>query len=112
MCGMSGILRRPGVAAAALPDQRQCHRGPDDAGDYVDPLGRAHLWFRRLSILDLSTAGRQPMANEDGTVWLIFNGEIYNHRALRAELEHKGHAFRSHTDSEVLVHLWEEHGRA
>jgi asparagine synthase (glutamine-hydrolysing) len=98
--------------ARCLPDARQRHRGPDDEGDYRDPLGRAALWFRRLSIIDLSAAGHQPMCNEDGTVWLVFNGEIYNHRELRAELERNGHIFRSRADSEVLVHLWEEHGRA
>ena len=111
MCGISGILARHDTVEQCLPDRRQEHRGPDDRGSYVDPLGRAALWFRRLSILDLSPAGHQPMPNEDGTVWLVFNGEIYNHRELRAELERKGHDFRSRTDSEVLVHLWEEHGR-
>jgi asparagine synthase (glutamine-hydrolysing) len=94
-----------------MDDTRQRHRGPDDEGAYRDPRGRAELWFRRLAILDLSRAGHQPMSNEDGTVWLVFNGEIYNHPPLRAELERKGHVFKSRTDSEVLVHLWEEHGR-
>jgi asparagine synthase (glutamine-hydrolysing) len=111
MCGISGILRRPGARSERLCDERQRHRGPDDCGHYSDPLGRAELWFRRLSILDLSAAGHQPMPNEDGTVWLVFNGEIYNYRPLRAELESRGHVFRSRTDSEVLLHLWEECGR-
>lgn len=112
MCGISGILTRSGTGAAALLDECQRHRGPDDTGHYRDPRNRAELRFRRLSILDLSQAGHQPMTNEDGTVWLVFNGEIYNHAALRAEMATKGHTFRSRTDSEVLVHLWEEHGRA
>ena len=94
-----------------LADERQAHRGPDDRGAYRDPHNRATLSFRRLAILDLSAAGHQPMSNEDGTVWIVFNGEIYNYRALRAELEARGHVFRSKTDSEVLVHLWEDHGR-
>ena len=111
MCGISGALHRRPRPARNIDDLRQRHRGPDDEGTYRDPAGRADLWFRRLAILDLSRAGHQPMSNEDGTVWLVFNGEIYNHPPLRAELERKGHVFRSRTDSEVLVHLWEEHGR-
>ena len=111
MCGISGALHRRPRPARSIDDLRQRHRGPDDEGTYADPRGRAELWFRRLAILDLSRAGHQPMSNEDGTVWLVFNGEIYNHQPLRAELERKGHVFRSRTDSEVLVHLWEEHGR-
>ncbi len=109
MCGISGLLGR--LEGHALPEDRQRHRGPDDSGSYTDPHRRAALWFRRLSILDLSGAGHQPMSNEDGTVWLVFNGEIYNFRPLRDQLERAGHIFRSRTDSEVLVHLWEEHGR-
>ncbi|HEU4566369.1 MAG TPA: asparagine synthase (glutamine-hydrolyzing) [Gemmatimonadaceae bacterium] len=111
MCGISGLLSRRPLAGTCLPDDRQRHRGPDDQGHYRDPSGRAALWFRRLAILDLSCAGHQPMSNEDGSVWLVFNGEIYNHHALRNDLERRGHVFRSRTDSEVLVHLWEEHGR-
>ena len=111
MCGISGFLARPGSVPHALPDERQRHRGPDDEGVYTDPHGRARLAFRRLAILDLSTAGHQPMTNEDRTVWMVFNGEIYNYRPLREELERKGHRFTSRTDSEVLVHLWEEEGR-
>jgi asparagine synthase (glutamine-hydrolysing) len=88
------------------------NRGPDGWGEhYVDDHGLA-LGHTRLSIIDLSDAGRQPMCNEDGSVWLVFNGEIYNYRALRAQLERKGHSFRSSTDSEVIVHAYEEWGDA
>jgi asparagine synthase (glutamine-hydrolysing) len=85
-------------------------RGPDDAGLHIEPhVGLGH---RRLSIIDLSAAGRQPMANEDRTVWIVFNGEIYNFLELRDELAHAGHAFGSRTDAEVLVHGYEEWGLA
>jgi len=84
------------------------HRGPD--GEGVEVLGPAALGHRRLSIIDLSPAGKQPLSNEDGTVWVTFNGEIYNFREIRAFLEQKGHTFRSRTDTECLVHLYEEEG--
>jgi asparagine synthase (glutamine-hydrolysing) len=83
------------------------HRGPDEEG-HAD-FGRVALGFRRLSIIDL-TKGTQPMYNEDGTVCLVFNGEIYNYRMLREELIQKGHRFRSDSDSEVVLHLYEEEG--
>jgi asparagine synthase (glutamine-hydrolysing) len=86
------------------------HRGPDGSGRWFDAEARVGLGHRRLSIIDLSDAGRQPMCNEDGTVWLSFNGEIYNFQDLRDPLERGGHRFRSNTDSEVLVHLYEERG--
>ena len=70
-------------------------------------VGLAH---RRLSIIDLSTAGHQPMTNEDGSMWLTYNGEVYNHADLRAELEPAGHTYRSHTDSETIIHAFEEWG--
>ncbi|MFN2399743.1 MAG: asparagine synthase (glutamine-hydrolyzing) [Gemmatimonadaceae bacterium] len=111
MCGISGVLSTH-APPLRLDDELHRHRGPDDAGTYHDPRGTARLSFRRLSILDLSAAGHQPMSNEDGTVWLIFNGEIYNYRPLRASLQARGHRFRSRTDCEVLIHLWEEHGRS
>jgi len=85
------------------------HRGPDDDGYYVSgPVG---FGFRRLSIIDLNT-GHQPLSNEDGTVWIVFNGEIYNYVELREQLQAKGHLFKSHTDTEVIVHLYEEFGEA
>src|SRR5205823_6176744 len=86
------------------------HRGPDDAGAWYSAADRVALAHRRLSIVDLSLAGRQPMRNEDGSVWLTFNGEVYNHLALRTELEAKGHVYRSNTDSETILHLYEEEG--
>jgi asparagine synthase (glutamine-hydrolysing) len=93
------------------------HRGPDDEGLYLyqgrnggSPSVSVGLAHRRLSIIDLSPAGRQPMANEDGTVRTVFNGEIYNFQILRDELKKKGHRFRSDTDGEVIVHLYEEEG--
>ena len=92
------------------------HRGPDDSGiERFSPsgaLGPAVLGFQRLSIIDLSSAGRQPMANEDGSVWVVFNGEIYNFAKIRVELESLGHVFRSRTDTEVVVHAYEQWGAA
>jgi len=86
------------------------HRGPDHGAVYVAPDGRAGLGFRRLSIIDLRAAANQPMGNEDGSVQLVFNGEVYNFRELRKGLVARGHAFRSNADSEVIVHLYEELG--
>lgn len=84
------------------------YRGPDGEGFYLDgPIGLGH---RRLSIIDLSDAGRQPMGNEDGSIWVTFNGEIYNFLNIRTVLESRGHQFTSHTDSEVIVHAYEEWG--
>ncbi len=85
------------------------HRGPDDEGYYVS--GQIGLGFRRLSIIDLNT-GHQPISNEDGSVWIVFNGEIYNYQELREILFAKGHRFTTHTDTEVIVHLYEEVGEA
>lgn len=85
-----------------------CHRGPDDGGVYLkDNVGLGH---RRLSVLDVSSAGRQPMKNEDGTVWIVCNGEIYNFLELRKDLEKKGHVFSSNSDTEAIIHLYEEKG--
>src|SRR5215210_8238490 len=117
MCGITGILATSdgfacdGALVSAMRDTMP-HRGPDDGGSWVSPDGRVALGHRRLSIVDLSPAGHNPMSNEDGTVWITFNGEIYNHRALRAELEAKGHVYRSQTDTETIIHLYEEEGPA
>jgi asparagine synthase (glutamine-hydrolysing) len=112
MCGIAGVIYadpdRPVSAELlrALGDSI-AHRGPDAEGFWSEPgVGLVH---RRLSIIDLST-GDQPIGNEDGSVQVVFNGEIYNFQALRADLEAKGHRFRTHSDTEVLVHLYEEHG--
>ncbi len=117
MCGIAGIVNlteyKP-VAEGLLRAMADTmvHRGPNDSGVWVSDDRQTGMSHRRLSIVDLSPAGRQPMTNEDGSVWVTFNGEIYNFRQLRLELENKGHRFRSNTDTEVLVHLYEEHGNA
>ena len=112
MCGIVGELRLDDTAVDAerLRAARDLltHRGPDDAGLYAQ--GRIGLGHRRLSIIDLSPAGRMPMSNETDDVWSVFNGEIYNFAALRGELERAGHRFRSHTDSEVAIHAYEQWG--
>ncbi|MEE9521317.1 MAG: asparagine synthase (glutamine-hydrolyzing), partial [candidate division NC10 bacterium] len=110
MCGIVGKLNLTGEAVSPEAINRMsgllAHRGPDDQGTFLD--GALGLGARRLAILDLSSAGRQPLSNEDGSLWVVFNGEIYNFRQLKGELEGKGHRFRSQTDTEVLVHLYEE----
>src|SRR5947209_2593653 len=87
------------------------HRGPDDDGFYIEDLGDVGvgLGFRRLSIIDLES-GNQPIGNEDGSVQIVFNGEVYNFRELRRELEGHGHRFATEADTEVIVHLYEEEG--
>jgi asparagine synthase (glutamine-hydrolysing) len=87
------------------------HRGPDDEGVYIDPDCNFSMAARRLSIVDVA-GGHQPIGNEDGSVWAVLNGEIYNHARLRDRLRGRGHSFASHTDTEVLVHLYEEYGAA
>jgi len=114
VCGIVGIVAPPGRAVD--PERLHAmtatlrHRGPDADGFLVE--GNVGLGHRRLSIIDLSTAADEPLFNEDGTVAVIFNGEIYNFRELRRELEEAGHRFRTASDTEVLVHLWEECGPA
>jgi asparagine synthase (glutamine-hydrolysing) len=110
MCGIAGFLLRD--QNAQISDVRaMCdlirHRGPDDEGIYTD--GPCGIGMRRLSIIDLNT-GHQPISNEDGTVWVVFNGEIYNYQELRQELISKGHRFRTNSDTETLIHLYEEEG--
>lgn len=112
MCGIAGIVgTERNYVAQPVDVQRMCqtivHRGPDDEGIYAQ--GRVGLGMRRLSIIDLST-GHQPIHNEDRRVWVVFNGEIYNFPELRAELEKRGHRFYTNSDTEVIVHLYEESG--
>jgi asparagine synthase (glutamine-hydrolysing) len=112
MCGLAGRFHPgslpPDPQWASRVDALLAHRGPDGRGHYLD--ARCELVHRRLALLDLSPTGAQPMANEDGNVHVVFNGEIYNHRELRSELQARGHVFRGTSDTEVLVHLYEEHG--
>ncbi len=118
MCGICGVIAQKG---AALPDgdvldamnAALVHRGPDGAGKKIfafEDGGGVALMHRRLAIIDLAT-GDQPMANEDGSLWVVFNGEIYNYLDLRRELEAKGHVFHTRSDTEVIPHLYEEYGQ-
>jgi asparagine synthase (glutamine-hydrolysing) len=113
MCGIAGILEFGRDARADLSALRtmcriMAHRGPDDDGFYSD--GPAGIGMRRLSIVDLAT-GHQPISNEDGSLTIVFNGEIYNHLSLREQLVARGHAYRTHSDTETIIHLYEEYGR-
>src|SRR5262245_33453787 len=111
MCGIAGIIRWNGAPVAEHDLRSMCgsmsHRGPDDEGIYL--AGGVGLGMRRLSIIDLE-GGQQPVSNEDGTVWVVFNGEIYNYRELRRELQRRGHVFRTSSDTETIVHLYEDLG--
>ena len=109
MCGIVGFNWRDERLIEQATDVL-AHRGPDAGAVYVDE--HVSLGHRRLSIIDLSANGRQPMTNEDGSIWVVYNGEIYNFRELRNVLEAKGHAFRSRTDTEVIIHGYEEYGVA
>ena len=115
MCGIAGIA---GSADEYLVERMLAvtrHRGPNDSGTYANRHHRSGsqvtLGNNRLSIIDLSTAGHQPMCNEDGSVWIAYNGEVFNFQELREELLADGHEFKSRTDTEVLVHLYEKCGR-
>lgn len=112
MCGIAAVVKFDGspIDRMLLGRMRDTmtHRGPDDAGIHV--LGNVGLAHRRLSIVDLSMAGHQPMCNEDGSIWIVCNGEIYNYVELSVLLRQRGHVFRSHTDTEVILHLYEEMG--
>jgi glutamine phosphoribosylpyrophosphate amidotransferase len=114
MCGICGALRFDGapVSEPALIAMRDAlvHRGPDSLGIYRSPGGGSGLGFRRLRIIDLTPNASQPMPNEDGAVQVVFNGEIYNYKALREGLVARGHRFRSQSDTEVIAHLYEEKG--
>jgi len=111
MCGIAGILDLEGRPVAPDDVAAMCsaitHRGPDAEGAYV--AGGVGLGMQRLAIIDLST-GDQPIANEDGSVWVVFNGELYNFQELRRDLLARGHRFRTTGDTEVLVHLYEDRG--
>jgi len=112
MCGICGVLDIDGTGRTTLEQieamaQTLIHRGPDDEGYHVkSPIA---LGFRRLSIVDLK-GGHQPMSNEDGSIWIVCNGEIYNHAELRVDLERRGHHYASHSDTETIVHLYEQWG--
>jgi asparagine synthase (glutamine-hydrolysing) len=113
MCGISGLVNYGDAEALARMTDIQWHRGPDDSGLWERHFSDGTyvgLGSRRLAILDLSPDGHMPMSNEDGSVWITYNGEIYNFADLRRELEGKGHRFRSHTDTEAIIHLYEEYG--
>ncbi|MHB8092094.1 MAG: asparagine synthase (glutamine-hydrolyzing) [Syntrophales bacterium] len=118
MCGICGKIdfagSRVDEGLLRRMNERLAHRGPDDAGIHLSHQEGVScgLGHRRLSIIDLSAAGRQPMTNEDKSLWMVFNGEIYNFEELREELKGKGHHFSSRTDSEVILHLFEEEGAA
>ena len=111
MCGIYGILnldRQPAsLDLIARMGRMTVHRGPDDEGMHLD--GPCAIGMRRLSIIDLA-GGHQPLSSEDGTIWLVCNGEIYNFRDLRRELEAKGRRFKTGSDSETLIHLYAEYG--
>ncbi|OGW75529.1 MAG: asparagine synthase (glutamine-hydrolyzing) [Omnitrophica bacterium RBG_13_46_9] len=106
MCGISGTIGFESSDLVGRMNQKMGHRGPDSTGIWRDDL--VCLGHTRLSIIDISEAGRQPMSNEDGTLWITFNGEIYNFEVLRKDLEIRGHRFKSRTDTEVILHLYEE----
>lgn len=111
MCGIAGILSLDGRPVEGRDVMNMCasiaHRGPDDSGFFIGP--GVGLGMRRLSIIDLHT-GHQPLSNEDGTVWVVFNGEIYNYESLRQQLIAGGHELATRTDTEVIVHLYEDYG--
>src|SRR5882762_5936564 len=112
MCGICGAIHFDDspVDRAALDRMVKSihHRGPDDSGVWTD--GGTGLGNTRLAIIDLSPAGHQPLSNESGDVWITFNGEIYNFPSLRTDVEARGHRFRSRTDTETIVHLFEDRG--
>ena len=112
MCGITGILGKadPGIVGAMLDACK--HRGPDASGTWSAPDGSVSFGHRRLAIIDLSPRGRQPMSSADGKAWITFNGEIYNYRELRAELEARGRVFSTQSDTEVILQAFQEWGEA
>src|SRR5579872_7544141 len=109
MCGICGTTDARDGQVLRLMNDLMVHRGPDDDGIFVASAGGVGLGARRLSVIDVA-GGHQPLANEDGTIWAVLNGEIYNFQALRERLTAVGHTFATHSDTEVLVHLYEERG--
>lgn len=113
MCGIVGAWDYDGrLEPQTLLAMRRAlrHRGPDDEGEYTDAAARIHLGHTRLAILDLSPLGKQPMCTDDGAIWITYNGEVYNFREIRVELETKGHRFISHSDTEVILKAYQEWG--
>ena len=115
MCGICGLLQLPGKQPISLDILGRMsalisHRGPDDSGTYVSPDQSVGLSNRRLAIIDPSDSGRQPFSNEDSTIWVVYNGETYNYVEIRNDLKARGHCFHSGTDTEIIVHLYEEYG--
>src|SRR6266487_3258558 len=116
MCGICGVWEYGAAEGRVELDlikrmrDQMAHGGPDDAGELSFDSGHGGFGFRRLSIIDLSEAGHQPMHGCTDQLWLVFNGEIYNHRSLRADLERRGHLYSSRTDTETILHLYEELG--
>lgn len=113
MCGICGVFysdrtRRVNRDALVAMNRQIAHRGPDDDGFFIEE--NVGLAMRRLSIIDIQT-GHQPLSNEDGNVWIVFNGEIYNHQDLREDLQSRGHSYRTKSDTETIIHLYEEYGR-
>lgn len=113
MCGIAGIFSFD-HKTERVRIERMCdalsHRGPDDSGIHISPDSKVLLGHRRLSIIDLSSSARQPLSNEDDTIWISYNGEIYNYQELRKELDVRGHRFKSQSDTEVIIHGYEEWG--
>ncbi len=116
MCGIAGIFNyshsSPDITEDLLVRMSTIirHRGPDDDGTYISKDNTVGFTFRRLAIIDLSPAGHQPMSNPDGSIWIVFNGEIYNHIKLRDELEKRGYRYKSRSDTETLIYAYEEWG--
>ena len=110
MCGILGYSGEFNANALKAGMRSIDHRGPDDNGVFLNDTGNIGLAHTRLSILDLSPLGHQPMLSSDGHVVLVFNGEIYNFKELRKELEDRGHVFRGHSDTEVLLNLYLDQG--
>ena len=110
MCGIIGFNGQFSRVDLLAGLEIMRHRGPDDSGLWIDPSKNVGLAHARLSIIDLSPLGHQPMVDPTTGTQLVFNGEIYNYRELRAQLEARGHTFRGHSDTEVLLHMYLEHG--